>query len=94
MPVDSNERGRTRNAWFEVPAVIFAAAVVYAILAAGLSPGSFAARDDAPLLILAAAGLIPLLRTASASWRPEDTGGAAIGRARVFLGDQQPSGQR
>ncbi len=92
--MESNERGRTRNAWLVVAAVIFAAAVVYAILAAGLSPGSFDARDDAPLLTLAAAGLIPLLRTTLASWRPEDTGGTVIGRARVALGDQQPSGQR
>jgi diguanylate cyclase (GGDEF)-like protein len=44
-----------------VAAVVFAAAVVYAILAAILSPVSIDARDDAPLLFLLAAGLILLL---------------------------------
>ncbi len=82
MPMESSERGRTRNAWLVVAAVVFVAAVVvaYAI--------------HAPLLILAASGLIPLLRTQSASWRPEVTGGTVIGGARVALGERQKSGQR
>ena len=41
--------------------VVFAAAVVYAIVAAIVSPGSIDVRDDAPLLILGVAGLILLL---------------------------------
>jgi hypothetical protein len=59
--MDLNERGQTRDALFVGAAVIFGAAAVYAILAAILSRGSIDARDDAPLLILTAAGLIPLL---------------------------------
>ena len=42
-------------------AVDFGAVAVYAILAAILSPYSIDARDDAPILILIAAGLVPLL---------------------------------
>jgi hypothetical protein len=55
--MDSNERGPTRDAWFVAAAVVFAAAVVYAIVAAIASPASIDVRDDAPLLILGAAGL-------------------------------------
>jgi hypothetical protein len=59
--MNSNERGPARDAWFVAAVVVFAAAMVYAIVAAIVSPGSIDVRDDAPLLILGVAGLILLL---------------------------------
>jgi hypothetical protein len=59
--MDPNVRGQTRDALFVGAAVVFGAVAVYAILAAILSPYSIDARDDAPILILIAAGLGPLL---------------------------------